>query len=209
MFCSKCGANVADGTAFCSACGQPIVSVSAGQPAAGIPSAPAAPACQRCQATLLLRKPDGKLPPRVRPSPTPDFGCASSHGSSIASSCRSADALVSHSCPSVGTWACAESCGHHQPVSPEELFPLIASHGKSLLDRPRIVTGSITRCWKAPSWQGTLGKKRWGLRSPTWQAAGSVSAAPPAVFSRAGFPVYDPFNRLHHGGLHGKETSAA
>ena len=25
MFCSKCGANVADGAAFCSACGQPVV----------------------------------------------------------------------------------------------------------------------------------------------------------------------------------------
>src|SRR3984957_1634561 len=27
MFCSKCGANVTDGAAFCSACGQPVMAV--------------------------------------------------------------------------------------------------------------------------------------------------------------------------------------
>jgi len=44
MYCSKCGANVADGTAFCSACGQPMVGFSVGQAAAATPSAnPAAP----------------------------------------------------------------------------------------------------------------------------------------------------------------------
>src|SRR5271156_624850 len=44
MYCSKCGANVADGTAFCSACGQPMVGFSVGQAAAAAPSAnPAAP----------------------------------------------------------------------------------------------------------------------------------------------------------------------
>jgi len=44
MYCSKCGANVADGTAFCSACGQPMVGFSVGQAGAAPPSAnPAAP----------------------------------------------------------------------------------------------------------------------------------------------------------------------
>lgn len=44
MYCSKCGANVADGTAFCSACGQPMVGFSVGQAAAATPSAsPVAP----------------------------------------------------------------------------------------------------------------------------------------------------------------------
>ena len=44
MYCSKCGANVADGTAFCSACGQPMVGFSVGQAAAATPSGtPAAP----------------------------------------------------------------------------------------------------------------------------------------------------------------------
>jgi uncharacterized RDD family membrane protein YckC len=42
MYCSKCGANVADGTAFCSACGQPMVGFSVGQAAAATPSATAA-----------------------------------------------------------------------------------------------------------------------------------------------------------------------
>jgi uncharacterized RDD family membrane protein YckC len=39
MYCSKCGANVADGTAFCSACGQPMVGFSVGQAAATPPAA--------------------------------------------------------------------------------------------------------------------------------------------------------------------------
>jgi uncharacterized RDD family membrane protein YckC len=33
MYCSKCGANAADGTAFCSACGQPMVGFSVGRQA--------------------------------------------------------------------------------------------------------------------------------------------------------------------------------
>jgi uncharacterized RDD family membrane protein YckC len=42
MYCSKCGADVADGIAFCSACGQPMVGFSVGQAAAATPSATAA-----------------------------------------------------------------------------------------------------------------------------------------------------------------------
>jgi uncharacterized RDD family membrane protein YckC len=41
MYCSKCGANVADGIAFCSACGQPMVGFSVGQAAGAIPATPA------------------------------------------------------------------------------------------------------------------------------------------------------------------------
>jgi uncharacterized RDD family membrane protein YckC len=36
MFCSSCGANVADGSAFCGACGRPIVGYAAGGAGAGI-----------------------------------------------------------------------------------------------------------------------------------------------------------------------------
>ena len=43
MYCSKCGANVADGIAFCSACGQPMVGFSVGQAAATPSANPAAP----------------------------------------------------------------------------------------------------------------------------------------------------------------------
>jgi uncharacterized RDD family membrane protein YckC len=53
MFCSKCGANVEAGKAFCGACGQPVAGFSVGQqtavPAPGIPSAylpPAVPTWQ-------------------------------------------------------------------------------------------------------------------------------------------------------------------
>lgn len=44
MYCSKCGASVADGIAFCSACGQPMVGFSVGKTAAATPSVgPVAP----------------------------------------------------------------------------------------------------------------------------------------------------------------------
>ena len=43
MFCSKCGASNAEGAAFCSACGQPIASVTPAQPAGAPPSYGAAP----------------------------------------------------------------------------------------------------------------------------------------------------------------------
>src|SRR4029077_10089118 len=39
MFCSKCGANVAEGAAFCNACGAPVASVGIAQ-AAAPPAAP-------------------------------------------------------------------------------------------------------------------------------------------------------------------------
>jgi uncharacterized RDD family membrane protein YckC len=45
MFCSKCGTNITDGAAFCSACGQPAAGVTpAGSAAAPVPPAPGLPA---------------------------------------------------------------------------------------------------------------------------------------------------------------------
>jgi uncharacterized RDD family membrane protein YckC len=41
MFCSKCGSTVAEGVAFCAACGQPVAVVSGGQSSAYAGSAPA------------------------------------------------------------------------------------------------------------------------------------------------------------------------
>ncbi len=40
MFCSKCGSTVAEGVAFCAACGQPVAVVSGGQSSAYAESAP-------------------------------------------------------------------------------------------------------------------------------------------------------------------------
>jgi uncharacterized RDD family membrane protein YckC len=41
MFCSKCGANVAEGTAFCSSCGMPVAGYSVGGQAGGAAPPPA------------------------------------------------------------------------------------------------------------------------------------------------------------------------
>lgn len=40
MFCSKCGSTVAEGVAFCAACGQPVAAVSGGQSSAYAGGAP-------------------------------------------------------------------------------------------------------------------------------------------------------------------------
>ena len=74
MYCSKCGANVADGIAFCSACGQPMVGFSVG-PAARSQFQRAG---QEEQFTRRPRKRGDKLRPRVPPWLMRDFGCASS-----------------------------------------------------------------------------------------------------------------------------------
>ena len=63
MYCSKCGANVADGTAFCSACGQPMVGFSVGQAA---PANPAAP--QRQQTVYAPPAQAGWQAPAARPA---------------------------------------------------------------------------------------------------------------------------------------------
>jgi uncharacterized RDD family membrane protein YckC len=42
MFCSKCGAKVEEGKAFCGACGQPVGGYSVGQPGAALSPAPGA-----------------------------------------------------------------------------------------------------------------------------------------------------------------------
>jgi len=46
MFCSKCGASVAEGAGFCSSCGQPVPATSAGQSGAGTISGGAMPAAR-------------------------------------------------------------------------------------------------------------------------------------------------------------------
>jgi uncharacterized RDD family membrane protein YckC len=42
MFCSKCGANVEQGKAFCGACGQPVLGYAVGQPSPTVSSVPGA-----------------------------------------------------------------------------------------------------------------------------------------------------------------------
>jgi uncharacterized RDD family membrane protein YckC len=40
MYCSKCGTNVAEGVAFCSSCGQPMVGYSVAPPSVGVAAVP-------------------------------------------------------------------------------------------------------------------------------------------------------------------------
>ncbi len=53
MYCSRCGATMGEGAAFCSACGQPGAGVSAGPPA-GLATLPAIPAAEVSSAPAVL-----------------------------------------------------------------------------------------------------------------------------------------------------------
>jgi len=43
MFCSSCGAKIAEGSAFCGACGRPVIGYKIGEPATGSPAVTPAP----------------------------------------------------------------------------------------------------------------------------------------------------------------------
>jgi uncharacterized RDD family membrane protein YckC len=143
MFCSKCGAAVPEGVSFCPNCGQATGGVT---PAAAIPSArpapvyPAAVAAPRVEyAGFWLRFVAWIIDRIVLQVATgfivfPLFGIAS-----IRTMMRM-----------------------HQPMAPEDMFPLIASLG-------RIAIAALVLQWlyyallESSTWQATLGKKALGL----------------------------------------------
>ena len=127
MFCSKCGANVADGTAFCSACGQPVVGFSVAQPAAGIPSAPAAAPAVPSYAPPAQA---GWQAPAARPA-------VAYAGFWLRFVAWIIDRIVLQVASSILTLPFAATMGlreilrHHQPVSPENYFLSLPAWKKS------------------------------------------------------------------------------
>ena len=158
MYCSKCGANVADGTAFCSACGQPMVGFSVGQNPAtpGAPASPAAP---------------GYAPPVQAgwqaPAARPPVAYA---GFWLRVVAIIIDAIVLYFAQMILflPFAASMSMGMrgmmtgHPPNNIQELMPLF--HTMFRLALLRVVLNWLYfSLLESSAWQGTLGKKALGL----------------------------------------------
>jgi uncharacterized RDD family membrane protein YckC len=192
MYCSKCGANVADGTAFCSACGQPMVGFSVGQ-AAAVPAA-AAPATQGYAQPAW---------PIAAASPAVAYA-----GFWLRFVAWIIDRIVLQIASSILLLPFGASLGlrqflrNHPPSSPEELFPLFTSMGRIFL-LTIVLTWLYYALLESSVWQATLGKKALGL-----EVTDSIRPGHRPLLCALAFG-HDPRNWLHHGGIHGKETSAA
>jgi uncharacterized RDD family membrane protein YckC len=148
MYCSKCGANVADGTAFCSACGQPMVGFSVGQ-AAAVPAA-----------TQGYAQPAW---PIAAASPAVAYA-----GFWLRFVAWIIDRIVLQIASSILLLPFGASLGlrqflrNHPPSSPEELFPLFTSMGRIFL-LTIVLTWLYYALLESSVWQATLGKKALGL----------------------------------------------
>jgi uncharacterized RDD family membrane protein YckC len=155
MYCSKCGANVADGTAFCSACGQPMVGFSVGQAAAAPPSA--APATQG------YAQPEQAGWPVAAALPAVAYA-----GFWLRFVAWIIDRIVLQIASSILLLPFGASLGfrqflrNHPRSSPEELFPLFTSMGRIFL-LTIVLTWLYYALLESSVWQATLGKKALGL----------------------------------------------
>jgi uncharacterized RDD family membrane protein YckC len=152
MYCSKCGANMADGVAFCSACGQSLSATSAVPPiAAPISVAPLgyAPSTQ-----------PGWNAPLARPVAYAGFW--------LRVVAFIIDAIVLGCVGWIVTIPFAASVDMrgifmgHPPTSPEELIPLMGMFFKVILIRT-ILQWLYFALMESSAWQATLGKKTLGL----------------------------------------------
>ena len=155
MYCSKCGANVADGTAFCSACGQPMLGFSVGQ-AAAVPAS-AVPAAQGYAQPAPAGWPAAAALPAVAYA-----------GFWLRFVAWIIDYIVLRIASSILLLPFGASLGlrqflrNHRPTSPEELVPLFTGMGRIFL-LTIVLTWLYYALLESSVWQATLGKKALGL----------------------------------------------
>ena len=156
MYCSKCGANVADGIAFCSACGQPMVGFAVGQ-AAGAPPATAAP-----PGTVYAPPVEASWQaPAARPVAYAGFW--------LRVVAFIIDGLLLYFVSMILFFPFAASTGMGmrgmmtgRPPDPQAFFPMI--HALLRLALLRMVLHWLYySLLESSAWQGTLGKKALGL----------------------------------------------
>jgi uncharacterized RDD family membrane protein YckC len=151
MYCSKCGANVAEGTAFCSVCGQPLVAPVAPS-VGGVPVsvAPAyAPPVQ-----------PGWQAPAVQPVAYAGFWLrfVAFIIDAIVLGCVGWIVTI----PFMASMDLRSILMGHSPTSPEELIPLMGMLFKVVIIRT-ILQWLYFALMESSSWQATLGKKALGL----------------------------------------------
>lgn len=151
MYCSKCGANMADGVAFCSACGQPLSATSAVPPIAA---------------------PVSVAPPAYTPSAQPGWNGAIARPVAYAGFWLRfvawiIDRIVLQFTISIVTLPFAASMGFRElmrtpPSAPEDFIPLFANMRKFFLII-LVLEWLYYALLESSAWQATLGKKALGL----------------------------------------------
>jgi uncharacterized RDD family membrane protein YckC len=156
MYCSKCGANVPGGTAFCSACGQPMAGFAIGQPAGASAVSPDV-------ATPVYAPP--AQPGWQAPAAGPAVAYA---GFWLRLVAWIIDRIVLQFATSIVMFPFAASVGlrqilrNHPPSSVEDLLPLFASLQR-LFWIALLLTWLYYALLESSAWQATLGKKALGL----------------------------------------------
>jgi uncharacterized RDD family membrane protein YckC len=151
MYCSKCGANVTEGAAFCSACGQPMGTTSA-VPPPGAPPISTAPVY---------------APPVQAGWQVPGAQLVAYAGFWLRFVAWIIDRIVLQFAGSILTLPFAASMGIRElmrthPSSPEDFIPLFANMRKVFL----IIVALEWLYYallESSAWQATLGKKALGL----------------------------------------------
>jgi uncharacterized RDD family membrane protein YckC len=162
MYCSKCGANVADGTAFCSACGQPMVGFTVGQAAAAPPPAPGG--------TVYAPPAPGYAAPAQAGWQAPAVGPAVAYaGFWLRFVAAIIDGLVLYFVGMILFLPFAASMGMGmrgmmtgRPPDLQGLLPMIHAMFRLALLR-MVLHWLYYSLLESSAWQGTLGKKALGL----------------------------------------------
>jgi len=161
MFCSKCGASVPEGVAFCSACGQPVASTSVVPPIPPVsPAPPPAPAPSQY--------PPAYVPPAQAPWQTSARPPVAYAGFWLRFVAIIIDSIVLYfvgtiiTLPFIASMGLREIMRGHMPMSPEELVPLMGAFIRLSLIRT-VLNWLYYALLESSAWQATLGKKALGL----------------------------------------------
>jgi len=152
MYCSKCGANVPEGAAFCSACGQPMATAFSAPPAGAAPVSTAPPVY---------------APPAQASWPVPAARAVAYAGFWLRFVAWIIDRIVLQFAGGILTLPLAGSIGIRElmrthPSSPEDFIPLIATMRRFFLII-LVLEWLYYALLESSVWQATLGKKALGL----------------------------------------------
>jgi uncharacterized RDD family membrane protein YckC len=152
MYCSKCGANVPEGVAFCSACGQPMATTFATPPAGAVPVSTAPP-------VYAPPAPASWQVPAARPVAYAGFW--------LRFVAWFIDRIVLQFAGAIITLPFAASMGIREfmrthPSSPEDFIPLFENIRRVFLII-LVLEWFYYALLESSAWQATLGKKALGL----------------------------------------------
>jgi uncharacterized RDD family membrane protein YckC len=161
MFCSKCGANVPEGVAFCSACGQPVTITSVAPPIPPVSTVPPA-------SPAPSQYPPAHVPTAQAAWQTSARPPVAYAGFWLRFVAIIIDSIVLYFVGTIITLPFIASMGlrgimrGHMPMSPEELVPLMGAVIRLTLIRT-VLNWLYYALLESSAWQATLGKKALGL----------------------------------------------